>query len=455
MVGLVVNGDIVDFLAESPARYLDADGAIDKLKRIWDDAAFKPVLDALQAFVQVPNRRLAFVLGNHDVELALPAVRDWLFDQLADGSPEARGRLVSAMTGEGFSCSVGNKRVLCLHGNEVDGWNVVDYRALLGVSRSMARGESLPEWDANAGTRMVVDVMNPLKAKYPFVDLLKPEREAALPTLVALEPSAIRQLGRVAVLLRRSKKDKKLIEKGFLGVEDEVTQQATDDAPSEEAFLKEFLGTHFPEASGAAGGSDDVGDLLLGAQRDIDAGVDPKAETTDEEFLGLGDWFRDTVDNIRGNTSEYLRAALAKLLHGNETFEIDLQDEQFQEIDKIVGQDIDYVITGHTHLARALERRHSGTYYLNTGTWIRLMQLSPETLGDAKAFKKVFEAIQAGTIDALDKKHPATRKPLAAARPHVAVVRRDATGIVGELCEVDPKGRRTVRTHGSLPSRQT
>ena len=400
-IGLVVNGDIVDFLAESPARYLDADGAIEKLKRIWGDPAFKPVLDALQAFVQVPNRRLAFVLGNHDVELALPAVRDWLFDQLADGSTEARGRLISAMTGEGFSCSVGTKRVLCLHGNEVDGWNVVDYRALLNVSRAMARGEPLPEWDANAGTRMVIDVMNPLKAKYPFVDLLKPEREAAIPSLVALEPRAIRKLGKAAMLFGRKMKDKGLIEKGFLGAEDEVTRQAAqntdDEAPTEDEFLRQFLGTHFEGAVGRGGGDDtDLGDLLLGAQANIDAGVDPKTDTPDEEFLGVRDWFRDSVSKIRENTPEYLRATLKKFLHGDETFEIDRQDDQFQEVDKIVGPEVDYVITGHTHLARALERERSGgTYYFNTGTWIRLMQLSPKTLDDPKAFTKVFKAMQA------------------------------------------------------------
>ncbi len=460
-IGLVVNGDIVDSLAESPARYLDADGAIEKLKRIWTDPAFKPVLDALQAFVQVPNRRLAFVLGNHDVELALPAVRDWLFDQLSDGSTEARGRLISAMTGEGFSCSVGTKRVLCLHGNEVDGWNVVDYRALLNVSRAMARGEPLPEWDANAGTRMVIDVMNPLKATYPFVDLLKPEIEASIPALVALEPSVTRKLGRVAMLFSRKKKDERLIEKGFLGAEDEVAQQATQDSddgtPTDDEFLRQFLDAHF---AGAVDGRDDddttVGELLLSAQQGIDAGVDPKADTPDDEFLGVTDWFRDAVAKIRKNRPEYLRAALKKLLRGDDTFDIDQQDDQFLAIDKIVGPDIDYVITGHTHLARAIERRHARTYYLNTGTWIRLMQLSPKTLDDQKAFAKVFKAMQAGTIEALDKeKNPGTRDPLVSARPHVAVIRADAAGTVGELCEAGPDGRLTVREHGSLPNGRT
>lgn len=46
-VGLVLNGDIVDFLAEDPPVYLDADGAVQKLQRIFADPAFQPCWEAL------------------------------------------------------------------------------------------------------------------------------------------------------------------------------------------------------------------------------------------------------------------------------------------------------------------------------------------------------------------------------------------------------------------------
>ena len=36
-------------------------------------------------------------------------------------------------------------------------------------------------WRPNAGTRLVVEVMNNFKRRYPFVDLLKPEATAAVP----------------------------------------------------------------------------------------------------------------------------------------------------------------------------------------------------------------------------------------------------------------------------------
>ena len=56
-IGLVINGDMVDFLAEPNPKYFDPDGAIAKLDRIADDASFKPVWMALKNFVAQSDRR--------------------------------------------------------------------------------------------------------------------------------------------------------------------------------------------------------------------------------------------------------------------------------------------------------------------------------------------------------------------------------------------------------------
>src|SRR3954447_25861409 len=58
-LGLVINGDVVDFLAEEPAAYLDPAQAIDKLERIVArDPAFVEVWRPLRVFVSTPSRRL-------------------------------------------------------------------------------------------------------------------------------------------------------------------------------------------------------------------------------------------------------------------------------------------------------------------------------------------------------------------------------------------------------------
>ncbi|NJL29191.1 MAG: metallophosphoesterase [Thermoanaerobaculia bacterium] len=240
---LVINGDLVDFLAEAPARYFDPEGAIAKLERISTDPAFAPVFDAFADYVKVPGCHLAWVLGNHDVELALPPVEGWLIERLTGGDSAARGRIFSALHGAGFKCKVGGKQVLCIHGNEVDDWNVIDYLALLQTARAINREVEPPEWDACAGTRMVIDIMNDIKREYPFIDLLKPETQAALPAVVAIAPKFLRKASRLGKVLAKKSKDRDRMDKGFLGAESE----AGETLPSDQELAREFLGSAFGE----------------------------------------------------------------------------------------------------------------------------------------------------------------------------------------------------------------
>ena len=74
---LVINGDMVDFLADDEANYFDPEGAIRKPQRIIDDQAFAPVWNALKRFVATPRRHLVITLGNHDLELAVLKQVEW------------------------------------------------------------------------------------------------------------------------------------------------------------------------------------------------------------------------------------------------------------------------------------------------------------------------------------------------------------------------------------------
>jgi len=118
-VGLVLNGDLVDFLAAPGATYLDPFGAVAKLEAILTDAAFSPVWEALARFVRAPKRTLVIGIGNHDVELALPDVQERLLHAICGDSLEARARVRVAMDGSGYSCVVGARRVLCNSGTWV------------------------------------------------------------------------------------------------------------------------------------------------------------------------------------------------------------------------------------------------------------------------------------------------------------------------------------------------
>ncbi|HEU4536521.1 MAG TPA: metallophosphoesterase, partial [Polyangiaceae bacterium] len=82
-VGLVLNGDIVDFLAAEGALPFDPAGAPEKLRQVIANNA--EVFAALGDFLDVEGRTLVLVLGNHDVELALPEPNEILLGELSRG----------------------------------------------------------------------------------------------------------------------------------------------------------------------------------------------------------------------------------------------------------------------------------------------------------------------------------------------------------------------------------
>src|SRR5262249_2337511 len=87
-VALVLNGDIIDSLAEdSVPGYVAADveTALRMMDRIYADPAFAPVWGVLAEFVRTDKRHLIIVVGNHDIELALTPVEASLRKRLAGG----------------------------------------------------------------------------------------------------------------------------------------------------------------------------------------------------------------------------------------------------------------------------------------------------------------------------------------------------------------------------------
>ncbi|OYW21767.1 MAG: hypothetical protein B7Z52_00440 [Burkholderiales bacterium 12-64-5] len=423
-VGLVINGDLVDFLAEQGARAFNPDQAESMLRRIAEDKAFAPVFAGLREFTAGENHRLIINLGNHDIELALPWVRRVLLSLVA-GSDGARGRVELAFEGTGYAACVGTARVLCLHGNEVDEWNVTDFEKLRLQGRDSLQGKAMAEeWRPNAGSRMVVEVMNGIKRVWPFVDLLKPEQEAVPPVLIALDPALTTQLSGIAALLAVAKVDKAKMAAGFLSAPAATAEKTGPSlgeppAPGADSAANPLMeaerrlrDTFFKNQAAATAATrspspssretPQVSDLLLRIEAEFDKDIPPVdllAGDREQQYLGT---MSAAWSWLNGKDSiEVLRAALDGLLKDH-SFDLDNEDSTFKKVDEKVGPGFDFVITGHTHLERARPRRHGSGFYYNVGTWVGLMKFTAEMLNSPEQFRSVFHRLAQRSIAALE-----------------------------------------------------
>ncbi|HEY0170638.1 MAG TPA: metallophosphoesterase [Pyrinomonadaceae bacterium] len=428
-VELVINGDIVDFLAEDDseggrggarvwaAGEAEACARLDQIALRTRGGGARGVFDALKDFVAAGNR-LTLLLGNHDVELSLPRVRGRL-DALTGGG---RGLVRFVYDGEAYTPG----RVLIEHGNRYDRWNMIDYSALRQERSMLSRGLAVEEerrqeryFVPPAGTYLVVHFMNRVKARYRFIDLLKPETNAMLPLLLALEPDLRQYLGDV---LNASP-----IVRQYLrhGLETSVTTKwpgdlsaAMDDAV-EELSLDQLVLETFREAGheadaamfvarapAGAGSSGDLGVGGGGHARGVaaagDLSIDDKLDWIQVQMRRAREWFRtragqlgDTAESAslllglgRAETPEgrlrQLHAALRRLNRDDRSFSLDYEEKNYADAARRTSADGDFdaVLYGHTHLPKKMPLDGGGgrRWYLNTGTWCDVIRL-PEEVG--------------------------------------------------------------------------
>lgn len=413
-VGLVVNGDFVDFLADEDPTHFDPATAAQKLDRVMIDPAFAPIWEALRRFADTPNRRLLINLGNHDIELGLPWVRAYLLDRLS-ANDAARGRIVFSVDGSGFLCRVGQARILCVHGNEVDLWNLVDYEAIRRIGRDVSRGVPVEPWIPNAGTQLVIDVMNTVKKAYPFVDLLKPEMRAVIPTLLAVAPEHADKVAAVLAVLARREWDR--VRQGLKFLSSEPDREAPEAALAPTA---------------AWPGPPDTDALLLQAEEWLHDDVDPLSLLGDagqDRHLRLG---QDLLQFIGMPTkAEALRKALQRL-KADRGFALDEPDDTYKALDEQIGDSVDFIIAGHTHLERSLKRRRRRGWYFNSGTWARLIRLDETMLESESRFAAAFQAFTGRSIQALD-----AMPDLVMRRRTVVAIWQEGGCTMGELRRVE------------------
>jgi UDP-2,3-diacylglucosamine pyrophosphatase LpxH len=392
-VELVVNGDIVDFLMEddyggatvaspwSPDEVL----VLEKLKLIMartrSGGTYGP-FEAMAALLR-DGQSLTFLLGNHDVELSLPGVRRYLERQMQGG-----GHFRFIYDGEAYV----RGDLLIEHGNRYDPWNIVDYSALRQERSMLSRGlgTRMKQRVSGAfvpppGSFMVTKVINEIKRRYRFVDLLKPETEAVLPILLALHSNLQHVLA--AALQMYSQSDNEFLSATEPMQDGQLSARGGADVVSLEASLRRVLG--------------DTASVLFPVQ------------TGRGEELGVGDAWRRLqelsaniiifLDDARGlfadqavaARDEVLRVALAAwrgTLSRDEGREVSPYREAVQELANEGG--FNCVVFGHTHLRKqeAMDIDGRVVTYINTGTWTDTMQIPLDLLEPGAAARTSFRS---------------------------------------------------------------
>jgi UDP-2,3-diacylglucosamine pyrophosphatase LpxH len=433
-IGLVINGDFIDFLAEQPPRHFDPQGALAKLRRITnEDTTFAPIFDRLKQFLSTANRTLLLNLGNHDLELALPWVRQKLASILTNDDPANLARLHIVFDGSGVLASVGNRSVLCVHGNEVDAFNPADFEKIRQIGRDIQFGKTVEDWIPNAGSKMVIEIMNPLKATYPFVDLLKPEGAAVIPTLLACDPKLSIKLDNVFGLLGFGSKWLQTIRPftlppspGMLGGEQIPAPVSGQDTRGlTNAYMAWKFKNRQPDNRNSLGE-----DMMLKVEQQIKDNILPADLLQDDAEQQLGA-FRATFDFIMGESNaEVLREILEKL-DTDPSFDLEDHDETFLALDEKISGNIDFLVAGHTHLERALPRTNGGGVYFNSGTWARLIRIKDTVRQNKTEFWRLFNLLKNSNMATLDAQEDLIMKPCT-----VVAIKRSENGVVGELCNV-------------------
>ncbi|HEX8136625.1 MAG TPA: metallophosphoesterase [Pyrinomonadaceae bacterium] len=399
-IELVINGDFVDFLAQAPFKAWteDQSSAISKLEAAM--TRFPSVFAALARCAQKLSG-LTLVLGNHDVEMALPKVRERFLKELQTDTR----RCTFIITNEAYS--IGD--LLIEHGNRYDGWNAIDHDGLRHTVSWASRGEpplAKENMKICPGSQFVIEVMNPLKARYYFIDLLKPETKIVTLLIRAFEPAL--------------KYDLKVI------------YEAAQTYVGQWARTRPWLQTPFPQPGQveyvkrmeemSASFPDDLRERFAEELRPVYPNLQQTGLLSDfasalkKRFLRplRPDSLRTRLERgekIPAGQLRDIQVALKHVLYNDRSFEFDEVDGPYVSAAKRMTQAgvAKVVVMGHTHLAKNIDLG-PGLKYVNTGTWADVIRVPMEYLentGEGLAgLEKWLESLVLNKIDSLRDSQP-------------------------------------------------
>jgi len=171
-VELVINGDFIDFLSVPYVEYFDDefwsdDASLEKLKIIMD--GHSEVFEALKKFCFKKNKKVTYLIGNHDAELELEKVKNYFLSYF-----ENKITLISLST-LGYRPI---QSILIHHGHQSERANSFDGDSI--QKDEQGREFLIPPW----GSYFVSKVINRFKSESPHVNSVRPIKKFIIDGLI-------------------------------------------------------------------------------------------------------------------------------------------------------------------------------------------------------------------------------------------------------------------------------
>lgn len=346
---VVLDGDIVDFLvikpSESFSNVFDPQSVSARTTSIVDHHT--EVFEALSRLARSPLHQLIIISGNHDPEIIFPAVQQSIETRLGGSGGRPLARWV--VHGEAVAIHVGEANAIIEHGDMFDDWNRIDYDALRkGLSLANRGLWAHTKYNPPPGSHLVVDYGTELREEFPWVDLLKPEREAVIPILFSFLPP---------------KRQYKLV-----------------------GALRQWLWSF---------GRSVVTDLRVASNKAKTVRAAGDGDLRRKNFI---EWLNAIEEEPKRGFSKEDRIArlipkLRKASTEDHFFDIGTPDATHEDVAFLLRQGADLIVHGHTHSAKAYKVGKG--LYLNTGTWGRLMRL-PQSHASDSDWRTFLESLSGG-----------------------------------------------------------
>ena len=237
---------------------------------------------------------------------------------------------------------------------------------------------------------LVTEVFNPLKRKFRFLDLLKPETGAVLPLLLALHPNLSAVLNAIVTF---GKISPRLATSGFDGPaipsqDGQLAALSSRPHATLADILKQELGSDAGLFKVLGG---EIGQLSAGSTW----------ETIQKLSANIGKWLTEQNNlfvaiGSDGQRRKQLLVALRKLKNDS-TFNPAYEKLEYLDAAKAMAKSGGFstVIFGHTHLPKKIDNlvyEDRSFRYINTGTWADVIQIPTALFDDGPDGRVALEA---------------------------------------------------------------